>query len=101
MSRKSRRTPRKTNQSSMRSIKKLILLAIVFFIAASAWFFYWAGQPITTGGEPIEFAITPGSGVGAASQQIAKAGVPIYRFMFSMLARKLPRSSRSCEAATI
>jgi UPF0755 protein len=68
-------------------------------IAASAWFFYWAGQPITTGGEPIEFAITPGSGVGAASQQIAKAGVPIYPFMFSMLAR-VTRNDSKIKAGT-
>jgi UPF0755 protein len=71
----------------MRSIKKLITLAFLFMIAGGAWFFYWAGQPITSGGEPIEFAITPGSGVGVASQQIAKAGVPVNPFMFSMLAR--------------
>ena len=94
MSTKSRRTPRKTNQSSMRFIKKLILFAIVFMIAAGAWFFYWAGQPITTSGEPIDFAITAGSGVGVASQQIARAGVPVNPFMFSMLARVTRNASR-------
>lgn len=94
MSTKSRRTPRKTNQSSMRFLKKLILFSIICMIAAGAWFFYWAGQPITTSGEPIDFAITPGSGVGAASQQIARAGVPVNPFMFSMLARVTRTASR-------
>jgi UPF0755 protein len=87
MSRKSRRTPRKTNPSSMRFIKKLIFFAILFLLAGGAWFLYWAGQPITTGGNPIEFAIAPGSNVGAASQQIAKAGVPVNPLMFALLAR--------------
>jgi UPF0755 protein len=99
MSRKSRRTPRKTNQPTMRFIKKLFILSIVFLIAGSAWFFYWAGQPITTGGEPIEFAIAPGSSVGVASQQIAKSGVPVNPYMFSMLAR-VTRNDGKIKAGT-
>ena len=83
----------------MRSIKKLILFAIFFMVAAAAYFFYWAGQPITTGGEPIEFAIKPGSGVGAASQQIATAGVPVNPFMLSMLAR-VTRTAGRIKAGT-
>ncbi len=83
----------------MRSIKKLIILAILFAIACGAWFMVWAGQPITSGGDPIEFAITPGSGVGAASQQIAKAGVPISPLMFSMLAR-VTRNDSKIKAGT-
>ncbi len=83
----------------MRFIKKLIILAILLTIAGGAWFTYWAQQPITNGGEPIEFAIKPGSGVGVASQQIAKAGVPVNPFMFSMLAR-LTRSDSKIKAGT-
>lgn len=71
----------------MRFIKKLFLLAILVTIGAVGGFYYWAGQPITTEGAPIPFTITPGSGVGAGSQQIARAGVPIKPFLFSMLAR--------------
>ena len=68
-------------------------------VAAAAYFFYWAGQPITTGGEPIEFAIKPGSGVGAASQQIATAGVPVNPYMLSMLAR-VTRTAGRIKAGT-
>ncbi|WP_426105967.1 endolytic transglycosylase MltG [Massilia sp. TSP1-1-2] len=78
----------------MRSIKKLISFAILFTIISTVYFFYWAGQPITSSGEPIAFAITPGSGVGVASQQIAKAGVPVNPFMFSMLARITRNASK-------
>ncbi len=78
----------------MRFLKKLILLAIIATIAAVAGFSYWAKQPVTTGGEPIPFAITPGSGVGVASQQIARAGVPINPFLFSMLARLTNNASQ-------
>ena len=99
MSRKSRRTPRKTNQPSMRFIKKLVIFAILFVIAGGAYFFYWAGQPITSAGEPIEFSIKPGSGVGVASQQIARAGVPVNPYMFSMLAR-VTRSAAKIKAGT-
>ena len=67
---------------------------MLFALAGGAWFFYWAGQPITSSGEPIEFAIKPGSGVGVASQQIARAGVPVNPLMFSMLARITRNDSR-------
>lgn len=87
MSRKSRRTPRKTKKSSMRLIKKLIYLAILCAVAGMAAFTYWAKNPIMESGEPIPFTVQPGSGVGLASQQIAKAGVPVQPFLFSMLAR--------------
>ena len=94
MSRKSRRRPRKTNSLRMRFLKKLIFLSIFLAVAALAGFSYWAKQPVTTEGEPIPFTITSGSGVGAASQQIVKAGVPMNRFMFSMLARVTQKASQ-------
>ncbi len=78
----------------MRFLKKLIFLAIIATIAAVAGFSWWAKQPVTTAGESIPFAITPGSGVGVASQQIAKAGVPINPFLFSMLARVTNNASQ-------
>lgn len=87
MSRKSRRTPRKTKKSSMRLIKKLIYLAILCAIVGMAAFTFWAKNPILASGQPIPFTVEPGSGVGLASQQIAKAGVPVQPFLFSMLAR--------------
>ncbi|MEJ7804973.1 MAG: endolytic transglycosylase MltG [Telluria sp.] len=83
----------------MRFIKKLILFAMLFLIAGGTYFFYWAGQPITSSGEPVEFAIKPGSGVGVASQQIARAGVPVNPYMFSMLARVM-RSDAKIKAGT-
>ncbi|MES2015597.1 MAG: endolytic transglycosylase MltG [Pseudomonadota bacterium] len=68
-------------------MKKFIFLLALLAIGAAYGFFQWASQPITTDGEPIEFTITAGSGVGAAAQQIAKAGAPVNPFLFSMLAR--------------
>jgi len=94
MSSKSRRRPRKTHNPSMRFLKKLIILAILAAVAAVAGFSYWAKQPVITEGEPIAFTITPGSGVGVASQQIVKAGVPMNPFLFSMLARVTQNASQ-------
>lgn len=75
-------------------MKKLIFLLFVAAIAVVAGFSFWAKEPVTTSGEPIPFTITPGSGVGQASQQIAKAGVPMNPFMFSMLARLTQKASQ-------
>ena len=78
----------------MRFLKKLIFLLVLLSIGAVAGFSYWAKQPVTTEGEPIPFTITSGSGVGAASQQIVKAGVPMNPLMFSMLARVTQKASQ-------
>jgi UPF0755 protein len=75
-------------------MKKFLFLLILLTVAAGAGFFHWAGQPITTEGEPIPFTIAPGSSVGMAAQQIAKAGAPVNPFMFSMLARLSQQASK-------
>ncbi|HBF50886.1 MAG TPA: endolytic transglycosylase MltG [Massilia sp.] len=49
---------------------------------------------MTTAEPPIEFTITPGSGVNAAAQQMAKAGVPVNAFLFQVLARVTGQSAR-------
>ena len=94
MSTKSRRRPRKTKSLRMRFLKKLIFLSILLALGTVVGFSYWAKQPVTTEGEPIAFTITSGSGVGAAAQQIVKAGVPMNPFMFSMLARVTQKASQ-------
>lgn len=78
----------------MRSINKLLFLVILLVVAAGAVFSYWAKQPIMLEGEPLPFSITPGNGVAAASQEIARAGVPVNAFLFSTLARVTGKASR-------
>ncbi len=75
-------------------IKKLLFLSVLLAIGVVTAFVFWAKEPITTSGEPIPFAITPGSSVGQAGQQIARAGVPMNPFMFSMLARATQMSAK-------
>ncbi|CAN7404774.1 endolytic transglycosylase MltG [Massilia sp. LjRoot122] len=71
----------------MAFIKKLLVTGVIVSVAAVAGFSYWAKSPLETGGQPIEFTINPGSGVGAAAQQMAKAGVPVNPQLFNILAR--------------
>lgn len=71
----------------MAFIKKLLVTGVIVSVAAVAGFSYWAKNPLETGGQPIEFTINPGSGVGAAAQQMAKAGVPVNPQLFNILAR--------------
>jgi UPF0755 protein len=52
-------------------MKKFIFLLVLLLVAIGTGFTYWAGQPIMSEGEPIEFSIPAGSGVGVAAQQIA------------------------------
>jgi UPF0755 protein len=71
----------------MAFIKKLLVTGVIVSVAAVAGFSWWAKAPLTTSEPVIDFTINPGSGVGAAAQQMAKAGVPINGTLFNILAR--------------
>ncbi|MGH8855147.1 MAG: endolytic transglycosylase MltG [Telluria sp.] len=74
----------------MAFIKKLLVTGVIASVTAVAGFSYWARSPITSDATPqplIEFSINPGSGVGAAAQQMARAGVPVNPQLFNLLAR--------------
>jgi len=71
----------------MALIKKIMMTGAIVSVAAAGGFAWWSKHPLTTAEPPIEFTITPGSGVNAAAQQMAKAGVPIDPFLFQVLAR--------------
>ncbi len=75
-------------------IKKTIFTTAVVALAAVAGFSYWAKRPITSSGNPIDFTVAPGSSVVAASQQIAKAGVPVNPYLLSFLARITQQASK-------
>ena len=78
----------------MALIKKLILASVVGAVAVAGAFSMWAKQPITSAGAPIAFTVTPGSGVGAATQQIVAAGVPVNPVLFGLLARLTQKAAR-------
>jgi UPF0755 protein len=71
----------------MAFIKKLLVTGVIVSVAAVAGFSYWAKSPLTSADQAIEFTINPGSGVGAAAQQMVGAGVPINGTLFNILAR--------------
>jgi len=75
-------------------IRKFIVASAILAVVGATGFTYWAKQPITSAGAPIEFSVTPGSGVAAASQQIAAAGVPVNPFLLSLLARATQKSGK-------
>jgi UPF0755 protein len=78
----------------MRFIKKLLTSIIVLIFLAAAGLTFWARQPITAGGEPIEFTVKPGSTLRSSAQQIANAGVPLNPVLFEMLVRATNKSAR-------
>jgi len=78
----------------MAFIHKLILASVVSAVAVAGAFSLWAKQPITSSGAPIAFTVTPGSGVGAATQQLVAAGVPVNPVLFGLLARLTQKAGR-------
>jgi UPF0755 protein len=78
----------------MALIRNTILLIIVLAALAVGAFIHWSRQPISTDEAVIDFTVAQGSGVGAAAQQIAAAGVPVDPFLFSLLVRGTQNSSK-------
>jgi UPF0755 protein len=78
----------------MALIKKLVVTSVIVSVAAVAGFSWWAKKPITDSGPVIDFAVAPGSGAGAAAQQIVKAGVPVNPFLFALLVRVSGKSGK-------
>jgi UPF0755 protein len=78
----------------MALIRKLLVTGVIVSVAAVGAFQWWAGQPITSGGPVIPFAIAPRSGVAAAAQQMASAGIPVNGFLFGVLARVTGKASQ-------
>jgi UPF0755 protein len=78
----------------MALIRNTILLIIVLSALAVGGFIHWSRQPIGMDEAVIDFTVVQGSGVGAAAQQIAAAGVPIDPFLFSLLVRVTQKSSK-------
>jgi UPF0755 protein len=79
----------------MALIRKLIVTGVIVSVAALGGFQWWAGQPITAADSPIiPFAVTQGSGVGSAAQQMASSGVPVNGFLFGVLARVSGKASQ-------
>ncbi len=79
---------------SMALIRNTLLLFIALAALAVGGFVHWSRQPVGMDEPAIDFTVVPGSGVGAAAQQIAAAGVPIDPFLFSWLVRLTQNSSK-------
>jgi UPF0755 protein len=78
----------------MAFLKKLFLLSILLFVAATAGLAYWASQPIQTSEKSIDFSIKPGSSVRSLSSQIQEAGVPQNPLLFEILVRVSGKGAR-------
>ena len=79
----------------MRAFKQFLFIALFAGLAGVAALVWWARQPIVATGEPaIEFAVTPGSGVHSAIQQIVDQGVPVNSLLLEVLTRATGKSAR-------
>ena len=76
---------------------RLKLLALALFTAALAfggWILWFALSPIELAAPAVEFSISPGSTLRAATRQIVAAGVPVEEGKFIVLARAQGANAR-------
>lgn len=78
----------------MRFIKRLVFLLALSFGCFAAWLSWFASNPLSlNGGKVVDFSISPGATLRAASQQMAEAGLDFPPWQFTLLARLLGKSA--------
>jgi UPF0755 protein len=76
-------------------VKKFLTGIIVLLAVIAAGFFYWSQQAIIkAGGASIPFAVTSGSGVRGAAQEVARSGVPVQPLLLEALVRLSGKAGR-------
>src|SRR5689334_2760316 len=86
--------PAAPHASSMRLIRYLLIVLVLAALALGAGLYQWTRMPVFDAGQPIPFTIEPGSGAGAAAEQIAAAGVPVNPVLFTLFARASGQAPR-------
>ncbi len=66
---------------------RLMLVAVVFAIAAAGAFAWWANRPLQLSASPIEVVIKPNSSVMSVGRQIQRGGVRMDPRLFALLVR--------------
>jgi UPF0755 protein len=76
----------------MRSLRNLLLLAVMLAAAAGGWLAWFAQKPLAVAA-PLELVVRPGSGVGAVSRQLTDAGLTLEPYSLRILARMTDRAA--------
>lgn len=75
-------------------LKRIFLLAAAGSAALAGWMWWFAVQPVGLVASPLDFEITPGVGLRAASRQIVDAGVDMPAWQFAWLGRLAGKSAQ-------
>lgn len=76
-----------------RILYRLVLVAVVFALAAAGALAWWANRPLSLPNAPIEVIIKPNSSVPSVARQVRSGGVPIDARLFELLARLTGRGA--------
>ena len=83
----------------MRSLKRILVLAILAALAAGGWLAWFATQPVQLPRTPLDFTVKTGAGVKSVARHLADEGVFPDPHSFWILARVLNRTP-SIQAGT-
>ena len=76
----------------MRTLRRLITVALSAAILAGAWLAYFAAQPLTLPRTPFDFTIRTGAGLKAVSRQLASEGLMLEGESLWILARLMGKA---------
>jgi UPF0755 protein len=78
----------------IRTLARLVLLALFAIIAAAGLLAWYAHRPMNWTGEAVEFTLRPGTALRQAARQIAAAGVPVEPALLGLIGRLAVDSTR-------
>lgn len=78
----------------MRTIKRLIKMALILIVLVAGAFAYYATRPLPLPAQPMTFSLLQGSSLKAAARQMKQAGMLPNDWMFVWLARGLGRTTQ-------
>jgi len=71
----------------MRTLRRLLLLAVAAGLAAAGWLYWFSSHPLALPGDPYEFTVPKGGGLATVSRQLYEAGVLADPWTLRALAR--------------
>ena len=76
-------------ETMIQLFRKILLITLIFILAASGWFYWLVSTPLALSGERVEFHIAPGNSMRVSAREIAGAGIAFNPWVLVLMGKLL------------